>query len=393
MSSSSHSSSRKNHAVRDDYVIPKKRKMDSTNSVNVTKHYNALQSQSRTERKTSKIFYMRNFNNFIKSTLIKKYTDKIKERGRELVVLDLAAGKGGDLLKWTKAQVNKLVCTDIAKVSVETAQERYNKNNRRHLFSAEFTVCDASKEELRATFSNPDMKFDLTSCQFAIHYSFESEQQADRMIRNACQSLKEGGYFIGSTVDSQKLRERLEMSSLMSFGNSLYKVEFDSKEKFADFGCRYVFKLQDVVDCPEFVLDRDVFVRICRRYGMRLLEWTSFEQVFWQHADSSDRHLNRESFQLVKKMQALEEFDLDMHPAELNSSVKGDYNHARDYCEKRKLKYEGCHPRVLTLSESEWAVSSLYVAFAFVKDTKPSRPDFEPKISRSTRENIPLLIM
>ena len=55
-------------------------------------------------------------------------------------------------------------------------------------------------------------------------------------------------------------RKRLDASDSCVFGNEIYSVEFDSKEPFTDFGCKYVFKLDDVVDCPEFVLKKDVFV-------------------------------------------------------------------------------------------------------------------------------------
>lgn len=47
--------------------------------------------------------------------------------------------------------------------------------------------------------------FDICSCQFVFHYSFESEQKADMMLRNACERLKPGGYFIGTTPDAFEL--------------------------------------------------------------------------------------------------------------------------------------------------------------------------------------------
>ena len=48
-------------------------------------------------------------------------------------------------------------------------------------------------------------QFDLVSCQFSFHYSFESYEQADMMVRNACECLKPGGYFIGTTPNSLEL--------------------------------------------------------------------------------------------------------------------------------------------------------------------------------------------
>ena len=61
------------------------------------------------------------------------------------------------------------------------------------------------KERLRECYENEAMRFHLTSCQFSLHYSFESHAQAHMMLRNACENLRPGGYFIGTTIDSNKL--------------------------------------------------------------------------------------------------------------------------------------------------------------------------------------------
>ena len=48
---------------------------------------------------------MRNFNNWVKSVLIRTYLDKIQKAH----VLDLCCGKGGDLLKWKEGGISYLV--------------------------------------------------------------------------------------------------------------------------------------------------------------------------------------------------------------------------------------------------------------------------------------------
>lgn len=55
---------------------------------------------------------------------------------------------------------------------------------------------------LREKFKDPSMQLDFVSCQFAFHYSFESLPQAECMLRNAAESLKTGGYFIGTIPDA-----------------------------------------------------------------------------------------------------------------------------------------------------------------------------------------------
>jgi hypothetical protein len=65
----------------------------------VTSHYNARPNTRVEDRVKSPIYYLRNFNNWIKSVIIADYTPS------RAVVLDLCAGKGGDLPKWCKARI------------------------------------------------------------------------------------------------------------------------------------------------------------------------------------------------------------------------------------------------------------------------------------------------
>lgn len=58
---------------------------------------------------------------------------------------------------------------------------------------------------LSSKYSDPDMHFDICSCQFVYHYSFETYEQADMMLKNACGNLSPGGYFIGTTPNSFEL--------------------------------------------------------------------------------------------------------------------------------------------------------------------------------------------
>jgi mRNA (guanine-N7-)-methyltransferase len=61
------------------------------------------------------------------------------------------------------------------------------------------------QELLTDKLKDPKMEFDVTSCQFVYHYSFETQQQADLMLKNACERLRPGGYFIGTTPDAYEL--------------------------------------------------------------------------------------------------------------------------------------------------------------------------------------------
>lgn len=69
----------------------------------VADHYNARPDVGVEKRKESTIFRLKSFNNWLKSVLIGRYA---RPRDR---VLDVGVGKGGDLLKWSKAKIQYFV--------------------------------------------------------------------------------------------------------------------------------------------------------------------------------------------------------------------------------------------------------------------------------------------
>jgi len=87
--------------------------------------------------------------------LLDEYIAKIKQTNHNasLRVLDMCCGKGGDLLKWKKVNISHLICADIAQISLEQCQQRYNDmrnrkgfNDRNYpIYSAEFIMADCTK--------------------------------------------------------------------------------------------------------------------------------------------------------------------------------------------------------------------------------------------------------
>lgn len=206
----------------------------------VAEHYNAVPERGREWRSTeSKIKGLRSLNNWIKSTLIQKFS-RPEMPVEHMTVLDMACGKGGDLGKWEKApQTPSLyVGCDIANVSIDQARSRYNENMRRNNgrhrraapMQAEFYVRDTFGTSLgeipiiQQVGFDPNAGpgpqviqgrifsggFDVVSMMFALHYSFESEALARGMLRNVSGALKKGGKFIGVMPDSNVITDRVK---------------------------------------------------------------------------------------------------------------------------------------------------------------------------------------
>ncbi|XP_074998246.1 mRNA cap guanine-N(7) methyltransferase isoform X4 [Calonectris borealis] len=272
----------------------------------VAAHYNELQEVGLEKRSQSRIFYLRNFNNWTKSVLIGEFIDRVRRKKNDITVLDLGCGKGGDLLKWKKGRIKKLVCTDIADISVQQCKQRYEDMKARcryneHIFDAEFIQADSTKDLLSSKYNDPDMRFDICSCQFVYHYSFETYEQADMMLKNACGNLSPGGYFIGTTPNSFELVKRLEASETNSFGNEVYSVKFEKKGEYPLFGCKYDFHLEEVVDVPEFLVYFPLLEEMAKKHGMKLVYKMTFREFY------EEKIKNEEHKMLLRRMQALEQ--------------------------------------------------------------------------------------
>tara|TARA_Y100001935_G_scaffold64543_1_gene54231 strand:+ start:21 stop:3236 length:3216 start_codon:yes stop_codon:yes gene_type:complete len=184
---------------------------------------------------------LRNYHNWLKNMLI----TKISRRGDTLI--DLAVGKGGDISKWTTANLKFVFGIDYSRDNIENrldgacrryldALKRYNNvpkalfvhgNSSVNIRDTEGIIGDKGKEVTRAVFGEgPNDKqligagvhdvygiggdgFDICSIQFAIHYMFESPATLYNFLRNVAETTKLGGYFIGTSYDGQRIFDKL----------------------------------------------------------------------------------------------------------------------------------------------------------------------------------------
>ncbi|KAG9454317.1 hypothetical protein H6P81_007221 [Aristolochia fimbriata] len=302
----------------------------------VAEHYSARTNQTLEEREASPIIHLKKLNNWIKSVLIQLYT----RRGDS--VLDLACGKGGDLIKWDKAKVGYYVGIDIAEGSIEDCRTRYNGDADQNLRRRKFTfparlICGDCFEVRLDKVLEDDAPFDICSCQFALHYSWSTPARARRALANVSALLRPGGTFIGTMPDANVIIKKLREAEGLTFGNSVYWISFDeeySEKKFkssSPYGIKYKFHLEDAVDCPEWIVPFDVFKTLAEEYDLEL--------VFAKNShEFVHEYLKRPEFaDLMRRLGAL-----------------GDGNQDQS-----------------TLSQDEWEVAYLYLAFVLRKRGQP----------------------
>ncbi|KDQ59538.1 hypothetical protein JAAARDRAFT_33115 [Jaapia argillacea MUCL 33604] len=298
---------------------PKKRVKDVAL---IAGHYNARPDVGPKQRLQSPIIGLKAFNNWIKSVLITKFAHQAlvaspfnvagEEKGGRGGgrrgpgtggnVLDMGCGKGGDLVKWSKAKVGEYFGLDIAAISVDQARARHSTMHPNSRFRAQFHALDCYTHPIssvlpllasayppsRSSVSGPAMPFDVVSLQFCMHYAFESEKKARCMLDNVSRYLRPGGVFIGTVPNAELLLQRLSQiptnASEFSFGNSVYSIRFEDRRPKAErpvFGDRYWFFLRDAVEnVPEYVVQWDNFISLAAEYSLYPKYKAEFHQVF-----------------------------------------------------------------------------------------------------------------
>jgi len=170
---------------------------------------------------------MRKMHNLIKRILIiDTVSSAIAEKPKShKYLLDLGSGQGGDALKWKDAGLSMVIGVEYSESNVKLAQERLESNPMD--IQVTYLHGDASKDlnsgeagqavnsQISTQFMREELpryrrKFDVVSAQFMIHYMMRRRKDLRQFLKNVSVNLRKGGYFIGTTLDGQKIYNSLE---------------------------------------------------------------------------------------------------------------------------------------------------------------------------------------
>ncbi len=221
-------------------------------SISEDKYYNTPAGKFKTEG-------MKDFHNlYVKKRLIAG----ISKQGDTLI--DFACGKAGDLPKWINAKLAFVFGVDISKDNLENRldgacarflkMKKSNKNIPYALFvngNSAFNIKNGSallnekaKQITSAVFGNGSKDsdkigkgvarqygkgaegFNISSCQFAIHYFFENPDTLKGFMKNVAECTKQNGYFIGTCYDGRLVFNELKKTKT----NESIKIIEDNKK-------------------------------------------------------------------------------------------------------------------------------------------------------------------
>ena len=221
---------------------------ENISDVNSDTYYIRQSGQSNTKA-------LRDFHNlYVKKQLIKS----VSQSGYTLI--DLAVGKAGDFPKWIDSKLSFVFGIDLSKDNIENrldgACARYlnykkkfksmpsalfvNGNSGLLIRNGDALLSEREKNITKAVFGIGEKNekklgkgvykhygkgkegFNITSCQFALHYFFENVGTLNNFLQNVSHCTKVGGFFIGACYDGEKLFKDLSKKEIKE-GISLFK--------------------------------------------------------------------------------------------------------------------------------------------------------------------------
>lgn len=218
-------------------------------------------------RNESKVISLRKFHNWVKSELISRLCILAGMNNNiNKSLLDIAVGRGGDLFKWQAAGITNVTGIDINSESINSkdpsnpgAIMRYSHSKVKNV-KVTYLVGDVTDPKLRIK-----GKYSFVSCQFALHYFFESEESLRTVLKLVSSALLPGGYFYGTTVDGEKVK------SLKNLNGKYYSIKKDYPSGSGVFGKGYSFLIKDTAysfPMKEYLVNFDYLNKIAREYSL-----------------------------------------------------------------------------------------------------------------------------
>lgn len=260
---------------------------------------------------------LRNFHTlFVKQLLI----DSISTKGDTLI--DYAVGSGGDINRWRVAKLAFIFGIDVSKDNIENritgACARYLNDKKKYkgmpsaLFvegNTQFNIKDGEalrnergKQITMAVFGEgPKDKdklglgvynkygiasngFNISSCQFALHYFFQDKKTLNGFLRNVSECTKIGGYFIGGCYNGSRIFNALNTlklgestSIILENGTKIWEItkQYDKDEFNADeTSLGYEIDVyQETINKKfiEYLVNFEYLNRMMENYGFTLL--------------------------------------------------------------------------------------------------------------------------
>lgn len=233
-------------------------------------HYNPVSSKDTNQ--TPMYMNMRQYHNKVKQHLYNTYCNNIDS------LVELCSGKGGDLHKWYHNHIKRVDGYDNHQPSINEAYKRLKQLNDQYStqLNYNFYLMDLRSQELEL---KQNFDYDVVSCQFGLHYFYESEKMIKNIIKTISTLLKTNGVFIGTILDDSLVNGLLvdkkyehKMENEISFSISKKTVtDFSDQIDVYLSGDNYLTNASH-----EYLIQFEYLTQLCQEYELELIDTATF---------------------------------------------------------------------------------------------------------------------
>lgn len=234
-------------------------------------------------------------------------------------LIDYACGKAGDLPKWINAKLSFVFGVDYSRDNLDNRLDgacvrflKAKKQNRNMPFAlfvngnsfynikdGTAMLNDKAKQITAAIFGNGSKDadkigkgvarqfgvgedgFNISSCQFAVHYFFENPDTLQGFMKNIAQCTKLNGYFIGTAYDGKHIFNLLKKTKtgdsiqINEDGKKIWEIKKGySNVSFDDESSSLGYRIdvyQESINqtIAEYLINFDYFERVLFAYGFK----------------------------------------------------------------------------------------------------------------------------
>lgn len=216
---------------------------------------------------------------------------------KSIRVLELGCGQGGDLYKWDSLGIPVTwVGVDLHQNLIDIAKERIRSRPLKNV-KVQFVCGNA------ASLAKFGQKFDIVSCQFAIHHLFSDIATVNSFLEMVSTNLKTGGSFLVTTLDATAVISLLKGTN--AFSNSVFELSSDQdistlvKQCTRSFGAQIQVMFHDptfitnLYTIPEYLVFPDVLLQQCQAYQLVCTETQQFSPSGLSPEEMQYSELNR----------------------------------------------------------------------------------------------------
>ena len=218
---------------------------------------------------------MRKFHNEIKTIMYTKYVKKGDN------ILEIGAGRGGDIHKLKKRGVNYVLMIDIDKAGLNEVKERNKKLVSDSKINTLFgNARNNLTKDISSKMKENNIKlFDVVSIQFAIHYFFETSKIFETFFKNINKYVKKEGIVMATFLDGDAVKNLLEKNKIHKFG-SIFEIQkkYDNKKVLKDknFGHKINVIGETIGEHSEYLVFFETIKKEFEKKGYKLLQTGMF---------------------------------------------------------------------------------------------------------------------